>query len=43
MQSLQRLKADLRSIANPKKAKILSGFLKTTQGQYDEGGIFPGK
>jgi 3-methyladenine DNA glycosylase AlkD len=42
MQSLQQLKADLRSIANPEKAKILSGFFKTGKGQYGEGDIFLG-
>jgi len=42
MQPLQRLKADLRSIANPEKAKILSGFFKTGKGQYSEGDIFLG-
>ncbi len=42
MQPLQRLKADLRSIANPEKAKILSGFFKTGKGQYGEGDIFLG-
>jgi len=42
MQPLQRLKADLRSIANPEKAKILSRFFKTGKGQYGEGDIFLG-
>ncbi len=32
----------LKSLANPKKAKILSGFFKTDPGQYGEGDIFWG-
>ena len=42
MQPLQRLKADLRNIADPEKAKILSGFFKTGKGQYGESDIFLG-
>jgi len=42
MQPLQQLKADLKGIANPEKAKILAGFFKTGKGQYGEGDIFLG-
>jgi len=42
MQPLQQLRTDLRSIANPEKAEILSGFFKTGKGQYGEGDIFLG-
>jgi len=42
MQPLQHLKAGLKSLANPEKAKILSGFFKTGKGQYGEGDIFLG-
>ena len=42
MQPLQQLKADLKSIANPEKAKILAGFFKTGESQYGEGDVFLG-
>jgi len=42
MQQLQQLKADLKHLAKPEKAKILSGFFKTGKGQYGEGDIFLG-
>src|SRR3989344_8720240 len=39
---LNEIKHDLQKLANPKKAKILSGFFKTGKGQYGEGDIFLG-
>jgi 3-methyladenine DNA glycosylase AlkD len=42
MQLLPQLKADLKSLANPEKAKILSGFFKAGKGQYGEGDVFLG-
>lgn len=34
--------SDLEKAANPKKAKLLSGFFKTGKGQYGEGDVFMG-
>lgn len=42
MQVLPQLKADLKSLANPEKAKILSGFFKAGKGQYGDGDVFLG-
>ncbi|MEI6731722.1 MAG: DNA alkylation repair protein, partial [archaeon] len=39
---LQRLRREIQSKANPKKAKLLSGFFKTGKGEYGEGDIFLG-
>lgn len=40
--TLSNLKRDVRRLANPEKAKILTRFFKTSPGQYGEGDIFLG-
>ncbi|MEI7451785.1 MAG: DNA alkylation repair protein [Candidatus Falkowbacteria bacterium] len=40
--SYKNLEADMMALANPTKAKLLSGFFKTGPGQYGEGDIFLG-
>jgi 3-methyladenine DNA glycosylase AlkD len=39
---LDQLKADMRKLASPDKARLLSGFFKTGKGQYGEGDVFLG-
>ncbi|MDD5178267.1 MAG: DNA alkylation repair protein [Candidatus Nanoarchaeia archaeon] len=39
---LNKLKQDMHSLRDQEKAKLLSGFFKTGEGQYGEGDIFLG-
>ncbi len=42
MHTAQDFERAIRVVANPEKAKILSGFFKTGKGEYGEGDIFIG-
>ena len=42
MSMLQQLRKDLHSFADPKRARVLSGFFKTGKSQYGAGDIFIG-
>ncbi len=42
MLTLANLHQELKSKANPKKARILQGFFKTGKGEYGEGDVFLG-
>ena len=42
MSGLSELQKEMQMLANPKQAKLLSGFFKTGKGQYGEGDIFFG-
>lgn len=39
---LNKIKSDLKTLANPEKIKIYQNFFKTSKGQYGEGDIFIG-
>jgi 3-methyladenine DNA glycosylase AlkD len=42
MKSVESLKKELKELSSPEKARILSGFFKTGEGQYGEGDVFLG-
>ena len=39
---IEKLQQEMRSMKNPEKAKIISGFFKTGKGEYGEGDLFIG-
>lgn len=42
MQEVRQLQKEMRSVADPKKATVLQGFLKTGEGEYGHGDVFLG-